>query len=96
MSLEEFNSTLSAIIIAFSKKLTDAYIALVISPTQWSAPDRQYTDHIGDMLRSVKLPVDMRFSIPYESQQYNGNMVKWAKESRKCLVLTREIAVWKV
>lgn len=96
MTHEEFNSTLVGIINGFAKKLTDAYIALVISPTQWKAPDRQFTDHIADMLRMVKLPVDMRFSVPYESQQYNGQMVEWAKANKKCLVLTREIVVWRV
>jgi hypothetical protein len=83
-------------------KLTNAYIALIISPTQWPAPERQFTDHIGDMLHMLravkadKLSVDMRFSVPYESQQYNGNQVDWAKANKRCLVLTREIVVWRV
>lgn len=99
MSLEAFNETLAGIINDFAKKLTNpsgAYIALIISPTQWPAPNREFTDHVGDMLRAVKLPVDMRFSAPYESQQYNGNMVNWAKENKRCLVLTREIVVWRI
>lgn len=96
MSLEDFHKSLSSTIHAFSKKLTAAYIALLISPTQWPAPDRQFTDHSGEMLRTIKLPVNMRFSLPYESQQYNGNQVLWAKENRKCLVLTRELVVWRV
>lgn len=96
MSLEDFNASLSGVINGFAKKLSDAYIALIIQPTQWKAPNRQFTDHIGDMLRAVKLPVDMRFSVPYESQQYNAQTVEWAKENKRCLVLTREIVVWKV
>lgn len=99
MSLERFNESLAGIINGFAKKLKNGeprYIALIIQPTQWKAPDRRFTDHIGDMLRLVKLPVDMRFSVPYESQQYNAQMVEWAKASRKCLVLTREIIVWVV
>lgn len=96
MDLETFNKTLSGFISAFAKKLTNAYIALIIQPTQWKAPERQFTDHVGDMLRAVKLPVDMRFSVPYESQQCNAQMVKWAKENKRCLVLTREILVWRV
>src|SRR4030095_8609532 len=91
MSLEAFNKSLAGIINDYAKKLSEAYIALIISPTQWAAPNREFTDHVGDMLRAVKLPVDMRFSVPYESQQYNGNMVNWAKENKRCLVLTREI-----
>jgi len=96
MTLEKFNEALAGVINGFAKKLTDAYIALIIQPTQWKAPERQYTDHVGDMLRAVKLPVDMRYSVPYESQQCNAQMVEWAKENKTCLVLTREIVVWKV
>lgn len=96
MSLEDFNKSLAGIISGFAKKLTDAHIALIIQPTQWKAPERQFTDHVGDMLRAVKLPVAMRYSVPYESQQCNAQMVEWAKENKTCLVLTREIVVWKV
>ncbi len=99
MEIDEFNTTLAGLLKDFAKKLksaSPAYIALIIQPTQWKAPDRQFTDHVGDMLRMVKLPVDMRYSVPYESQQHNAQMVEWAKEEKKCLVLTREIVVWRV
>ncbi len=99
MPLDQFNETLAGIIHGFAKKLKNGeprYIALIIQPTQWKAPERQFVDHIGDMLRLVKLPVDMRFSVPYESQQCNAQMVEWAKSNRKCLVLTRELVVWRV
>ena len=95
-SLEDFTANLGKIINDYAKKLTDAYIALIIQPTQWKAPERKFVDHIGDMLRAVKLPVEMRYSVPYESQQCNAQMVDWAKDNKKCLVLTREIVVWKV
>ncbi len=102
MPLEEFNAALAGIVNEFGKKLkasartTPQHIALIIQPTQWKAPERQYTDHIGDMLRMVKLPVDMRYSVPYESQQCTAQMVEWAKAAKRCLVLTREIIVWRV
>ena len=96
MSLEDFNKSLAGIISGFAKKLTDAHIALIIQPTQWKSPERQFTDHVGDMLRAVKLPVAMRYSVPYESQQCNAQMVEWSKANKTCLVLTREIVVWKV
>jgi DNA-binding XRE family transcriptional regulator len=102
MPLEEFNKQLAGIINEFGKKLkasariTPQHIALIIQPTQWKAPERQFTDHIGDMLRLVKLPVDMRYSVPYESQQCTAQMVEWAKAAKRCLVLTREIIVWRV
>lgn len=95
-SLEDFTKNLAKIVNDYAKKLSDAYIALIIQPTQWKAPERQFVDHIGDMLRAVKLPVDMRYSVPYESQQCNAQMVEWSKENKRCLVLTREIVVWSV
>ena len=99
MPLEQFNETLAGVIHGFAKKLKNGesrYIALIIQPTQWKSPERQFVDHVGDMLRLVKLPVEMRFSVPYESQQCNAQMVEWAKANRKCLVLTRELVVWRV
>lgn len=101
MPLAQFNDMLSGLVKQYAEKLKrarveGAYIALIIQPTQWKADDRQFTDHIGDMLRAVKLPVHMRFSVPYESQQCTAQMVDWAKANKRCLVLTREIVVWEV
>lgn len=98
-SLKDFTANLAKIVNDYAKKLKDSehsYIALIIQPTQWKAPERQFTDHVGDMLRAVQLPVDMRYSAPYESQQCTAQMVEWSKENKKCLVLTREIIVWRV
>ncbi len=96
MSLEEFHDQLAGIVEAFARKLTDAYIALIIQPTQWKAPNRQFTDHVAEMLWRIRLPIDMRYSAPYESEQCTPQMVEWAKQNRRCLVLTREIIVWRV
>ncbi len=97
MDLEPFTSTLAKLITAFGKKLpSKTHIALLLQPTQWNAPDRHYTDHVADMLRCVKLPLAMRISCPYESQQCTAQMVEWAKEHRQVLVLTRELVVWSV
>jgi hypothetical protein len=98
MDLDQFTRTLAGIINGFADKLTDAHIALIIQPTQWNAPERQFTDHIADVLRhvDVDLPEAQRISVPYESQQCNAQMVEWAKQNRQVLVLTREIIVWRV
>jgi DNA modification methylase len=100
MPIEQFNAALAGVVTAFAKKLKNGrprYIALIIQPTQWKSDENKtYTDHIGDMLRSVKLPVHMRYSVPYESQQCTAQMVEWAKANKRCLVLTREIVVWEV
>lgn len=100
MSLFDFHSHLHGIITEFSRKLKGyddtKYIALIIQPTQWKAPDRKFTDHIAAMLKTVDLPVHMRYSAPYESQQCTAQMVEWAKQNKQTLVLTREIIVWEV
>jgi biotin operon repressor len=101
MSLEHFTETLADLIKQYAEKLKrarveHAVIALLMQPTQWRAPEHTYTDHVADMLRLVKLPLDMRFSVPYESQQCTAQMVDWAKANRQCLVLTRELVVWRV
>lgn len=96
MSLEDFNKALSGIIKDYAAKLSDAHIALIIQPTQWKSEGRQIVDHIADMIRAVKLPIVARYSAPYSTEQYTAQMVEWAKEHRQCLVLTREIMVWRV
>jgi hypothetical protein len=100
MDLESFHATLAGLITAFAEKLKDnakdARIALLLQPTQWNAPDREFTDHVSEMIRRVNLPIDLRVSAPYESQQCNAQMVEWAKANRKVLVLTREFVVWRV
>lgn len=96
MEIDDFTQTLAKVITQFGKKLPPkAAIALLLQPTQWNAPDHHYTDHIADVLRRVKLPLHMRFSCPYESQQCTAQMVEWAKATRQCLVLTRELIVWR-
>lgn len=96
MSLEDFNKALSGIIKDYAAKLSDAHIALIIQPTQWKSEGRKIVDHIADMIRAVKLPIVARYSAPYSTEQYTAQMVDWAKEHRQCLVLTREIVVWRV
>tara|TARA_Y100000310_G_C20633718_1_gene790056 strand:- start:482 stop:1810 length:1329 start_codon:yes stop_codon:yes gene_type:complete len=96
MSYGDFTKSLARVIKDYLAKLSaGACVALNIQPTQWKSDDRQFTDHVGDMLKAIKSPVDMRFSVPYESQQCNAQMVTWAKDNRKCLVLSREIVVWR-
>lgn len=96
MHLDEFNKHLISIIRAYASKMQKGYIALIIQPTQWKSENKQFTDHVGDMLRAIKLPVDMRISAPYSTEQYNAQQVEWAKENRKVLVISREIIVWAV
>jgi hypothetical protein len=97
MELEEFTKTLAGIINEFAGKLSSgAVIALMISPTQWRSESRKFADHLLDVARLVKLPVDMRIQAPYESEQCEPQQVTWAKEQHTCLVLSREIVIWRI
>jgi len=100
MPIDKFNDTLSGLVLDFAKKLSGyddkKYIALIIQPTQWKSPEKRFVDHVGDMIKLVRFPVHMRYSVPYESQQCTAQMVEWAKKEKRCLVLTREIIVWEI
>lgn len=97
MPLDEFNTSLSGLVKALSKKLhTGSHIALLIQPTQWRAPDKRYTDHVADMLRAIDLPLTMRVQCPYQSEQCTPQMVEWAKANRQLLVISRELVIWEI
>ncbi len=95
MPLDQFYKTLVDFIHAMAKKLTGAHIALIIQPTQWKAPEKQYTDHAADLMCKVNLPLAVRIQAPYESQQSNAQMNQWAQDNKQLLVLSREIIVWR-
>ena len=99
MSLDDFNQNLSSIINSIAKKQSQGVIALLIQPTQWNAPDKEYTDHVFDMLRIAdekRLKVINRISCPYSTQQCTAQMVEYAKENKELLVLSRELIIWKI
>lgn len=100
MSLKDFNKSLSAIINGIAKKQSKGVIALLIQPTQWKAPNKEFTDHVYDMLRladSKRLKLVNRISCPYSfHQQYTPQMVDYAKDNKELLVITRELIVWKL
>ena len=99
MPLEQFTKTLAGFVKEIAKRQSKGAIALLIQPTQWKAPGRQWTDHVIDLISAVgnrKLIVENRVSCPYNSEQYNAQMVEWAKENKKLLTLTRELIIWRV
>lgn len=99
MSREEFTATLSGLIKEISKRQSKGAIALLIQPTQWKSPNKEYSDHVFDIVSAVgnkKLIVENRVSCPYTSEQYNPQQVEYAKREKKLLVLTRELIIWRV
>lgn len=99
MPLEQFTTTLAGIVKDIAGRQSRGVIALLIQPTQWSADNREFADHVTDLVRAVgnkRLTLENRVSCPYQSQQYNAQQVEWAKANRKLLVLTRELIIWRL
>jgi hypothetical protein len=96
MPLDEFRATLTNIVKRIASKQSKGVIALLMQPTQWSADERRFTDHIAHLLQDIKLPIENRISCPYSTEQYNAQQVTWAKENKKLLVITRELIIWRV
>lgn len=99
MSLDEFTDRLAGVVRRIAQKQTRGVIAMLMQPTQWNAPDHQYTDHVVDLIRAVgnkTLTVEYRVSCPYATEQWNAQQVEWAKANKKLLVLTRELVVWRI
>lgn len=99
MPLDQFTDALAKIVRAVSERQSRGVIALLIQPTQWSADDRQFTDHVTDLVRAVgnkRLVLENRVSCPYPTEQYNPQQVEWAKTNRKLLVITRELIIWRL
>lgn len=99
-TLEEFTQNLVTFIKEISKRQKKGVIALLIQPTQWRADGREFTDHVFDIISGVEgsgapLVLENRVSCPYNSEQYNAQMVEWAKENKKLLVLSRELIIWR-
>ena len=68
MELNDFHKTLISLINGFAKKLkNDSVIALLIQPTQWNAPNKDFTDHCLEIVKAVnsRLQLENRISCPY-------------------------------
>lgn len=99
MSIDDFYETLSDFILNCAGKMKQgAYVALLMGPSQWPIEEKHVVDHTFDVMQRINgnLDFEIRIVCPYESQQYNGNQVKWAKENRRVLVLNRELSVWRI
>lgn len=99
MSLEDFTKSMVNIIKQIASKQSKGVIAMLMQPTQWNADNREFTDHVFDIIQGVgnkKLTVENRVFCPYSTEQANAQMVSWAKENNKLLVISRELVIWKL
>jgi len=99
MTLEAFTTALANVIKQISRKQSKGVIAMLMQPTQWRAPNREYTDHVFDIVQAVgnkRLILENRVSVPYSTEQCNAQMVEWAKENHKLLGINRELVIWRL
>jgi site-specific DNA-adenine methylase len=96
MSLEDFNASMKALFSEIKKRKVEL-IACVIQPTQYKN-NWKWTDHIIDFhdMVSDKYNVEMRYILPYSTEQYLPQMVNKAKENNKCLSTFRDLMVWRM
>jgi transcriptional regulator with XRE-family HTH domain len=98
MSLDEFTNKICGVVNRIAEKQSKGVIALIIQPTQWKSENKQFTDHVFDIIKGVKnknLALESRVSCPYSTQQCTPQQVNWAKENKKLLVLSRELIIWR-
>lgn len=96
MSLEDFYGAMSKL---FSDLVGRGVkrIALVIQPTQYKN-EMVFEDHVFkfDKMLPDTYCIEMRYILPYSTQQYLPQMVTKAKEERICLTSHRDLIVWKL
>jgi len=97
MSLPDFYSTIENFLKKVIAKKVNK-IAIVISPTQFPNENHEFEDHIfklHEMLIKRKYKIEMRYQLPYSTQQYKDIHVNIMKEEKKCITIVRDLVVWK-
>jgi len=94
MNLDQFNSEMNKLIMSLCTKWISK-IAIVIQPTQYRN-EFIWQDHIFDFAKMFphQYKIEMRYILPYSSEQYNAQQVEKAKELNKCLGLNRDLVIW--
>lgn len=93
MSLDDFYKSMQLLFDSITERKVEK-IALVISPTQYPN-DLKFEDHVFKFDKMLpKYEIEMRYILPYSTQQYNGNQVDVAKKNNICLSLNRDLIIW--
>jgi len=73
-------------------------IAIVIQPTQYLNKNHDFEDHIFKFneFLSDKYNIEMRYILPYSTEQYNAQQVEIMKKEKKALNLIRDLVIWKI
>jgi DNA modification methylase len=97
MELDNFYESIEFIAKELKKKMKEGYVAFVIQPTQWKN-NKVFEDHIFKIINMFEkngFKEDMRYVLPYSTQQYNAQMVEITKKEKLCLNLIRDLVVFK-
>lgn len=96
MSLDDFYDSIEYMLNEITARKINK-IAFVIQPTQYKN-DLQWEDHIFKVnaMLSDNYEIEMRYILPYSTQQYNAQMVEAAKERNVCLGLNRDLVIWRL
>ena len=95
MDLSNFYTSIQSLLTEIAARKIDK-IALVIQPTQYKN-NFVWEDHIFKInsMLTDKYEIEMRYILPYSTQQYNAQMVESAKERNACLGLNRDLVIWR-
>jgi len=71
-------------------------IAIVIQPTQYKN-NMVWEDHTAKFITLLNdnYDIEMRYNLPYLTEQYNPQMLEKGKEEHKALSLFRDLIVWR-
>ena len=99
MGLEEFYITLQLFIKRIAEKMNKgSYIALIIQATQWKNENKYREDHAYELMKIIEklgFKLEQRIICPYSTEQYNAQMVEYAKKNKLCLQTYRDLVVFK-
>ena len=95
MSLNDFNSVFNKFINLLMGWSINK-IAIVIAPTQYPNEGHKFEDHIFGFHETLsnKYQIEMRYVLPYSTEQYNGNQVNIMKAEKKAINLIRDLIIW--
>jgi len=96
MTLDDFYDTMNKFFNEIANRKINK-IALVISPTQYRN-NLVFEDHImkfNNMLCD-RYEIEMRYILPFSTEQYLASMVEKAKAEKVCLALNRDLVVWRL
>ena len=98
MKLDDFYESIGNLAKNLKKKMKEGFVAFVISPTQYPNENHKFEDHIIKIINIFEkngFSEEMRYLLPYSSQQYNGNQVDVAKKNKFPLSIIRDLVIFK-